>query len=99
MLFRLTGAPSTFSRFINNTLREYLDLFYLAYLDDILIYSRIEEEHTAYIRVILQKLRDAGLFTKMSKCEFFIPETKFLGMIIGRDGIRMDPEKVQTVRD
>jgi hypothetical protein len=99
MPFGLTGAPATFQRFINDTLREYLDLFCSAYLDDILIYSRTEEEHTAHVRAVLQKLRDAGLFAKMSKCEFFVPETKFLGMIVGRDGIRMDPEKVQTVRD
>ena len=83
MPFGLTGAPATFQRFINDTLREYLDLFCSAYLDDILIYSRTEEEHTAHVRAVLQKLRDAGLFAKMSKCEFFVPETKFLGMIVG----------------
>lgn len=48
---------------------------------------------------MLQKLRDAGLFAKISTCEFFVPETKFLGMVVGRNGIRMDLKKVQTVRD
>lgn len=99
MPFGLTGAPATFPRLINDILREYLDLFCSAYLDDILIYRRTEDEHTAHVRAVLQKLRDAGLFAKISKCEFFVPETRFLGMIVGRDGIRMDPEKIKTVRD
>lgn len=99
MPFGLTATPATFQRFINDTLREYLDLFCSAYLDDILIYSRTKEEHSAHVRAVLQKLRDAGLFAKMPKCEFFVPETKFLGMIVGRDGIRMDPEKIKTVRE
>jgi hypothetical protein len=99
MPFSLTGAPATFQRFINDTLRKYLDLCCSAYLDDILIYSRTKEEHTAHVRAVLQKLRDAGLFSNISKCEFFVLEIKFLGMIVGQDGIRMDPEKITTVRE
>ncbi|KAI7137118.1 hypothetical protein KC316_g16709, partial [Hortaea werneckii] len=99
MPFGLTGAPATFQRFINDTLREYLDLFCSAYLDDILIYSRTEDEHLTHVRSVLKKLRNAGLYAKISKCEFFVPETKFLGMIVGQDGIRMDPEKIKTVQD
>ena len=99
MPFGLTGAPATFQRFINDTLREYLDLFCSAYLDDILIYSRTKEEHQTHLSAVLQKLRDAGLYAKLSKCEFFKSETKFLGLIVGRDGIRMDPKKVQAIQD
>ena len=82
MPFGLTGAPATFQRFINDTLREYLDLFCSAYLDDILIYSRTEDEHLTHVRSVLKKLRNAGLYAKISKCEFFVPETKFLGMLL-----------------
>ena len=97
MPFGMTGAPATFQRYINDALREYLDVFCTAYLDDILIYSRTREEHTEHLRLVLGALRDAGLFAKREKCEFFVEETKFLGLIIGRDGIRMDPDKVETV--
>ncbi|KAM0713251.1 hypothetical protein Q7P35_000703 [Cladosporium inversicolor] len=95
--FRLTGAPTTFQRFINDSLCEYLDQFCSAYLDDILIYSRTKEEHVRHVRKVLERLRSAGLFAKLSKCEFFISETKFLGLIVGQEGFKMDPEKVKTI--
>ncbi|KAG0158853.1 hypothetical protein PDIDSM_6373 [Penicillium digitatum] len=76
---------------------EYLDCFCTAYLDDILIYSRTRAEHIEHVRKVLQRLREAGLFAKLSKCEFCVSETKFLGIIIGEDGIRMDPDKIETI--
>ena len=97
MPFGLTRAPATFQRFINNSLRDYLDQFCSAYLDDILIYSKTREEHEEHVRKVLQRLREAGLYAKLSKCEFFVTETKFLGLIVGRDGFKMDPEKVRTI--
>ncbi len=97
MPFGLTGAPATFQRFINDALRKYLDHFCSAYLDDILIYSRTREEHVEHVRLVLAQLESVGLFAKISKCEFFVKETKFLGLIIGSDGIRMDPNKIQTI--
>jgi hypothetical protein len=99
MPFGMTGAPATFQRFINDTLREHLDVFCTAYLDDILIYSRTRKEHLSHVRKVLTALRHAGLFAKIQKCEFFKEETTFLGVIVGRHGIRMDPKKVQTIRD
>ncbi|KAG0159950.1 hypothetical protein PDIDSM_7477 [Penicillium digitatum] len=84
MPFGLTGAPASFQRFINDTLREYLDCFCTAYLDDILIYSRTPPPRGRPVR-------------KLSKCEFCVSETKFLGTIIGEDGIRMDPDKIETI--
>ena len=77
MPFGLTGAPATFQRFINDALREYLDRFCSAYLDDILIYSKTKEEHLQHVRQVLERLRRAGLYAKLSKCEFFVEETKF----------------------
>ena len=97
MPFGLTGAPATFQRFINDTLRDYLDVFCTAYLDDILIYSKTRTEHINHVRSVLQKLREAGLYAKIQKYEFIVPETKFLGIIIGRDSIRIDPDKVKTI--
>jgi hypothetical protein len=97
MPFGLTGAPATFQRFINDSLRDYLDQFCSAYLDDILIYSKTREEHEEHVRKVLQRLREAGLYAKLSKCEFFVTKTKFLGLIVGRDGFKMDPKKVRTI--
>jgi transposase InsO family protein len=97
MPFGLTGAPATFQRYINDTLREYLDVFCTAYLDDILIYSRTRSDHINHVRLVLGRLREAGLFAKIEKCEFLVHETKFLGIIVGRDGICMDPDKVKTI--
>jgi hypothetical protein len=99
MPFGLTGAPATFQRFMNDILRDYLDIFCVVYLDDILVYSKTRSEHIQHVRQILEKLREAGLFAKIQKCEFLVSETKFLGIIVGRDGIRMDPEKVRTIID
>lgn len=97
MPFGLTGAPATFQRFMNDTLRDYLDVFCTAYLDDILIYSKTRSEHIQHVRKVLEKLREAGLYAKAQKCEFLVSETKFLGIIVGKNGIRMDPEKVKTI--
>jgi hypothetical protein len=97
MPFGLTGAPSTFQRFINDTLRPYLDVFCTAYLDDILIYSRTRSEHEEHLQLVLTALREAGLYAKLEKCEFFVEETTFLGLIVGAHGIRMDPKKVETI--
>jgi len=99
MPFGLTGAPGTFQRYMNNVLRKYLDIFCSAYLDDILVYSRTRAEHTEHIRLILTALRDAGLHAKLSKCEFFREEVKYLGFIVGKEGVKMDPDKIKTIID
>src|SRR3954464_2652232 len=74
MSFGLTNAPSTFSRLMNYIFMEYLDKFVVVYLDDILIYSKDEEEHAEHLRLILAKLREHKLYAKYSKCEFWLPE-------------------------
>ncbi|KAL9567590.1 hypothetical protein ACKAV7_008354 [Fusarium commune] len=81
MPFGLIGAPATFQRYINDALREHLDIFCTAYLDDILIYSRTREEYIEHLRLVLEKLRAAGLYANPAKCEFLVKETKFLGLI------------------
>ena len=89
MPFGLTGAPATFQRYINDALREYLD--------DILIYSRTRTEHEEHLRLVLTALRKASLYAKLTKCEFAVQETRFLGLIVTTEGIKMDPAKVDTV--
>lgn len=96
--FGLTGGPASWQRFINDVLWEYLNDFCTAYLDDILIYSNNMKEHREHVRKVLAKLREAGIQADVDKCEFHVTTTKYLGMIISTDGIKMDPAKVEAIR-
>src|ERR1043165_4288703 len=84
---------------MNSILMEYLDKFVVVYLDDILIYSKNEEEHAEHLRLVLMKLREHRLFAKFSKCEFWLPEVTYLGHMISDKGIAVNPERVQAVLD
>ena len=69
----------------------------MVFVDDILIYSRYEEEHEDHLRVVLQVLRDHQLYAKFNKCEFWLVEVEFLGHIMLASGVSVDPEKVKAV--
>ena len=97
--FGLTNAPATFQSFINDTLREFLDIFCVAYLDDILIYSEDYQTHVEHVRKVLEKLQGAGLYLKPEKCEFHTKSTTFLGFVVSADGISMDSKKVSTIQE
>jgi RNase H-like domain found in reverse transcriptase/Reverse transcriptase (RNA-dependent DNA polymerase)/Integrase zinc binding domain/Chromo (CHRromatin Organisation MOdifier) domain/gag-polyprotein putative aspartyl protease len=97
MPFGLCNAPGTFQHFVNDTFSDYLDKFLAAYLDDLLIYSNSLKEHKAHVRLVLERLQSAGLYVKAEKCLFHVTEVPFLGYLISKDGIRMDPEKVASV--
>jgi len=99
MTFGLTTAPATFSRLMNSIFMEYLEKFVVVYLDDILIYSKNEEEHAEHLRLVLMKLREHRLYAKFSKCEFWLPEVTYLGHVISSKGIAVTPERVQAVLD
>ncbi|KAF7338861.1 Transposon Tf2-12 polyprotein [Mycena sanguinolenta] len=99
MPFGLSNAPSTFQAFIIDTLRDYLDVFCVVYLDDILIFSRSQEEHDEHVKKVLDRLQSARLFANPEKCEFDRSEVTYLGYVIGADGIKMDPKKLDTVRN
>jgi len=99
MPFGLTNAPAIFQHLMNDVFREYLDKFVVCYLDDILIYSKNVEEHEGHVKLVLQKLRDAGLYAKLEKCVFHQPKVEFLGYIISDKGLLMDRKKVQAVID
>jgi hypothetical protein len=97
MSFGLTNALAYFMYLMNKVFMEYLDKFVMVFIDDILVYSRSEEEHEDHLRLVLKKLRDHRLYAKLSKCEFWLKHVAFLGHIISKGGISMDPSKVQDV--
>jgi hypothetical protein len=99
MPFGLTNAPAIFQHLMNNIFREFLDDFVVCYLDDILIFSKNREDHERHVRLVLQKLRDAGLYAKLEKRMFHQPQVEFLRYIISNEGLMMDPKKIQAVTD
>ena len=99
MPFGLTNAPATFQRMINNVLREYLDIFVVVYLDDILIFSDTLEEHTEHVHKVLQALQDAKLLVEPEKSKFHTQEVDFLGHTIVPGEIRMQKDKIKAVQE
>lgn len=104
MPFGLNGAPASFQRYINETLREYLDDFCFAYVDGVLVFTDGSlSEHEDKVRLVLKKLQKAGLGLDIDKCEFSVKETKYLGFIISSNGrtslVKMDPEKVRAISE
>ena len=95
--FGLAGGPGSYQQYMNDTMFDFLNDFCQVYLDDILIYSKTKKAHRKHVRKILLKLREAGLQVDIEKCEFHVQETKFLGLIVSTEGLRMDPKKVDVV--
>src|SRR5262249_43459400 len=82
---------------MNRVFRQYLDKFVVVFIDDILVYSRGAEEHDKHLRIVLQTLREHQLYAKLSKCEFWLSSVSFLGHVISKEGIQVDPKKVKAV--
>jgi len=99
MSFGLTNAPAYFMYLMNSVFMPELDKFIVVFIDDILIYSKNEEEHAKHLHIVLQRLREHKLYAKFSKCEFWLKEVPFLGHVISAEGISVDPGKVQDVLD
>ncbi|WVZ84539.1 hypothetical protein U9M48_031565 [Paspalum notatum var. saurae] len=97
MSFGLTNAPAYFMQLMNSVFMDYLDKFVVVFIDDIQIYSKTEAEHEEHLRLVLQRLREYKLYAKFSKCEFWIDEVRFLGHVVSKGGIVVDPSKVSTV--
>jgi hypothetical protein len=95
--FGLTNAPSTFQAVMNQIFGDLIGRSVLVYLDDIMVYSSTPAEHLVHLREVLSRLRQHKLFIKMSKCEFNKPELCFLGHVVGRHGVRADPQKTVAV--
>ena len=82
---------------MNSVFMPELDKFVVVFIDDILIYSKNEEEHAEHLRIVLQRLREHKLYAKFTKCEFWLKEVPFLGHVISENGISVDPSKIQDV--
>ncbi|KAL0549484.1 hypothetical protein IC582_013967 [Cucumis melo] len=97
MSFGLTNAPAVFMDLMNRVFREFLDTFVIVFIDDILIYSKTEAEHEGHLRMVLQTLRDNKLYAKFSKCEFWLKQVSFLGHVVSKAGVSVDPAKIEAV--
>jgi ADP-ribose pyrophosphatase YjhB (NUDIX family) len=97
MPFGLVNAPSTFQRFMETALKPYLLKFCMVYIDDIIIFSKTEQEHLEHVRLILETLNKFQVKIKLSKCEFFKIKLDFLGHVISREGISPQPKKIQSI--
>jgi hypothetical protein len=97
MSFGLTNAPAYFMYMMNKVFMEYLEKFIVVFIADILVYSKNEEEHEGHLRLVLQKLRDHKLYTKLCKCELWLKQVAFLGHVVLKGGIYVDPSKVQDM--
>jgi hypothetical protein len=97
MPFGLTNRPAIFQHLMNDIFREYMDEFVVVYLDDILIFSKNQEDHNKHVRLVTTTLREHGLYAKLEKCEFDKSSVAFLGYVISPDGIFMDKSKVETI--
>ena len=98
MPFGLTNAPATFQTLMNSILRRYIDRFVLVYLDDILIYSKSEEEHREHLRLVFQALREHKLYARPLKCFFNQPTVEFCGHLVGQGVVKVLPDKVEAIK-
>ena len=99
MSFGLTNAPAAFMDLMNRVFKPFLDHFVIVFIDDILVYSKNREEHEQHLRLALQTLREYELYAKFSKCEFWLDNVTFLGHVISKDGLSVDPKKVEAVQN
>ncbi|KAL8114916.1 hypothetical protein AgCh_021664 [Apium graveolens] len=97
MAFGLTNTPAAFMDLMNRVFKKYLDKFMIVFIDNILIYSKIEEEHAEHLRIVLEILRQEKLYAKFSKCEFWLKEVRFLGHVIRNKGVEVDPAKIEAI--
>jgi len=97
MPFGVSNAPGVFMEYMNRIFHPFLDNFMVVFIDDILVYSKSEEEHAEHLRIVLRVLKENQLCAKLSKCEFWLREVSFLGHVISKGGIVVDPSKVDAV--
>ena len=84
---------------MNWVFKQYLDQFVVVFIDDILIYSSSEADHVRHLRIVLQILREQRLYAKLKKCQFWLDSVSFLGHIISREGVSVDPAKVKAIHN
>ncbi|GKC30941.1 putative reverse transcriptase domain-containing protein, partial [Tanacetum coccineum] len=98
MPFGLTNALTVFMDLMNRVCKPYLDKFVIVFIDDILVYSRDEEEHGKHLKIILELLKKERLYAKFSKCDFWLDSVQFLGHVIDRSGVHVDPAKIEAIK-
>ncbi|CAN4096853.1 unnamed protein product [Withania somnifera] len=84
---------------MHRVLKPYLDSFMIVFIDDILVYSWSKSDHERHLRLILRTLREHKLYVKFSKCEFWLEPVVFLGHVVSKAGIKVDPTKIRAIRD
>ena len=97
MSFGLTNAPTAFMDLMNRVFHPYLDQFVIVFIDDILVYSKSADKHALHLQIVFQTFRDRQLYAKFSKCEFWLNEVIFLGHVVSRDGIFVNPRKIEAI--
>ncbi len=97
--FGLTNAPATFQALMLDVLRDFLDQSVVVFLDDILIYSKNEEEHEKIVKKVLEELRKHKLFATLKKCEFFKEEVQFIGHKISKNGVAVEEAKIKVINE
>lgn len=96
--FGLTGAPGCFQTFTNNIFRPYLYKCVLAYLDHIVVDSRTDEEHVKHLKTVLGPLKEHKLYGNLSKCTFLSQSIDYLGHVISKDVIQVNPKKFEAMK-
>ena len=97
MPFGVSNAPGVFMEYMNSIFYPYLDQSVVVFIDNILIYSKSDEEHAEHPKVVLQTLKENNLYAKSSKCEFWFKEVIFLSHVISSGHITVDPSKIDAV--
>ena len=97
MPFGLTNVPTAFMDLMHRVFQPYLDQFVVVVVDDILIYSKSEEENEDHLRVVLQILRDHQFYAKFRKYEFWLTEVKFLGHVMSASSMSVDLEEIKAI--
>jgi len=99
MPFGLTNAPNTFMRLMNHVLRDCIGKYVVVYFDDILVYSQSLESHISHLREVLLVFRNNNLFPNVDKCPFCVDSVVFLGLIVNKNRVHVDLDKIKAIQE
>lgn len=95
----LANSPSTFQAVMDKVFQPYIGKFVQVYLDDVIVYSKTPELHAEHLELVFKKLQEHEFYCNPTKCTFNQSEVKYLGHIVGKDGLKVDPKKIAVIRD